>query len=215
MKEVHNVKCLYKLTEPEKNEIRKKYFPNSGSANNAFYKSDVKAAKNYTFDEFTKTLTVLSDDYFKSDFKKFNGSFLFPSNTVGGIIICKGVKIIPDGAFVYFKILKSVTIPDTVNNIGKDAFKGCKSLFSVEFFGDVDNIENNPFKYCSADLCIKVHTEKMKKWCEDNCFKYEYIKSSGSTAETDDNAKIKFCPFCGKKLFDAPFCAFCGKKLPD
>lgn len=37
--------------------------------------SNVEVTDNYTFDNSTKTLTVLSDAYFDSDYEKFKGTY--------------------------------------------------------------------------------------------------------------------------------------------
>lgn len=73
--------------------------------------------------------------------------------------------------------------------------------------------------------CIKVHTEKMKNYCEQHNYPYEFIedtkparrsgKKISSSEASAPAGKMMFCPFCGGKLVaNAPFCAFCSEKLP-
>ena len=57
---------------------------------------------------------------------------------------------IDDNIFKDCDKLETVTIPDTVTEIGIGAFEGCKSLKSINIPNEVTKIENNVFRGCSA-----------------------------------------------------------------
>lgn len=64
------------------------------------------------------------------------------------VVIPDGVTSIADGTFEYFNI-SSVTIPASVSNIGKKAFKGCEELVSVNILGSIVSIHEEAFHSCS------------------------------------------------------------------
>ena len=84
--------------------------------------SNVEVTDKYTFDNYTKTLTVLSDAYFESDYEKFRGTNDAPSYKINKVIINNGVTEIGIGAFLYCTSLTRITIPDSVTYIGSWAF---------------------------------------------------------------------------------------------
>jgi hypothetical protein len=49
----------------------------------------------------------------------------------GAYIIKEGTRLIADGAFYYCSSLTSITIPNSVTSIGKQAFSSCDSLRTV------------------------------------------------------------------------------------
>ena len=55
------------------------------------------------------------------------------------IVIPDGIVKIGDGAFKYCDSLKSVSIPNTVKSIGSDAFSGCTSLTKTNFRGSISD----------------------------------------------------------------------------
>ena len=52
--------------------------------------------------------------------------------------------------------LKAITIPNSVENIGKEAFYGCASLSSVEIPNTITSIETNTFSNCTGLKEIKI-----------------------------------------------------------
>ena len=108
-------------------------------------------------------------------------SYLSPNNTnVKTLSIPKTVKfegktykvtIIEDAAFLNCKKLKKITIPISVNRIGKNAFKGCKSLKTIivktTSLKKKNYIGKNAFKgiYRKATFkCPKSMKKKYQKW---------------------------------------------------
>ena len=108
----------------------------------------VEVTSNYSLNKFTKTLTILSDDYFYSDYKKFGGSN--PSDKVKNVIINNGVTKIDRYAFCDYTHLTNITIPNSVTYIGKSAFYGCTSLTSITIPDSVTHIDKATFCYCTS-----------------------------------------------------------------
>ncbi len=108
----------------------------------------VEVTSNYSLNKFTKTLTILSDDYFYSDYKKFGGSN--PSDKVKNVIINNGVTKIDRYAFCDYTHLTNITIPNSVTYIGKSAFYGCTSLTSITIPNSVTEI--GEYAFCCTSL---------------------------------------------------------------
>ena len=69
-----------------------------------------------------------------------------------------------DGATVfdvYYKLVKSITIPDSVTKIGKGAFRRCYSLQSIVIPDSVTEIGEAAFKDCSSLQSIDVSNDNM------------------------------------------------------
>ena len=149
----------------------------------------------------------------------------------------------------------SIVLGGDINLIDIDGFYSCENVNDVEIKGNIDkviyreivdykqyweskypvygenkeasleDVEQGLFDKFENLRCIKVHTERMKNYCEQHNYPYEFIedakpahKCAEKTTSSDNTApagKMKFCPFCGGKLVaNAPFCAFCGEKIP-
>ena len=89
--------------------------------------------------------------------------------SVTGIGTCKDTDIIiPDTynnlsvtsigeyAFMYYRSLTSVTIPDSVTSIGSYAFAGCTSLKSIEIPDSVTTIDWRAFYECENLKCVTI-----------------------------------------------------------
>ena len=149
----------------------------------------------------------------------------------------------------------SIVFGGDINLIDIEGFCSCENVTDVEIKGNIDkviyreivdykqywenkypvygedkeasieDIEQGLFDEFKSLRCIKVHTEKMKNYCEQHNYPYEFIedtkptcksaKKSSSSENSAPAVKMKFCPFCGGKLVaNALFCAFCGEKIP-
>ena len=78
------------------------------------------------------------------------GNHLIKSKTSinGGYILKNGTKVIANAAFIDCASLTSITIPDSVTNIGDWAFAGCTSLTSITIPDNVTNINSWTFGGC-------------------------------------------------------------------
>lgn len=71
--------------------------------------------------------------------------------------IPSGVKVIADGAFYdCMENLPAVTIPNTVTDIGNEAFSGCTALSSVTIPSSVKKIGDRAFFYCSELYSVTI-----------------------------------------------------------
>lgn len=121
----------------------------------------------YTFKD--NTLTILSDDFYSSDWKTFsektkrdvktvvikNGVTIIKESTfseydnLSEITISGSVKSIGDKSFSWCTNLKNVTVPDSVNSIGYGSFRGCKKLDNITIPDSVISIGKDAFDQTS------------------------------------------------------------------
>ena len=93
----------------------------------------------YTYDEDTGTLHIISDDSYPDT---------IPTD-LKTVIIHDGVTNIPVNAFRDCDSLTSVTIPDSVTSIGYRAFYNCSALTSITIPDSVTSIGDEAFSGCS------------------------------------------------------------------
>lgn len=78
--------------------------------------------------------------------------------TLGDLVIPDGITNIEAGAFEYVKA-NTITIPDTVINIGNYAFRTAKDVTSVKIGKGCKTIEDDAFTYCRELVEIKFEGE--------------------------------------------------------
>ena len=82
------------------------------------------------------------------------------SNVIKSVIINAGVTSIGDFAFhcAYNKgaVLTSITIPDSVTSIGKDAFYGCTNLTNIDIPNSITSIGRYAFENCTGLTSITI-----------------------------------------------------------
>lgn len=78
------------------------------------------------------------------------------------VVIPDGVVVIDNGCFKDLQI-KSVSIPDSVKGIGRDAFSGCSSLTSVTIPASVKKIGSYAFNGCTS--LGAVYITDLAAWC--------------------------------------------------
>ena len=66
------------------------------------------------------------------------------------------VPTIPAGSFNGYRLLRTITLPDSVTSIGYGAFFGCSSLTSITIPNSVTSIEDDAFSCCSSLTSITI-----------------------------------------------------------
>ncbi|MDE7227339.1 MAG: leucine-rich repeat domain-containing protein [Treponemataceae bacterium] len=103
-----------------------------------------KAAKPTPVNEFSRELTEDSSGVRILEYNGSAKSVVIPAEIEG-----LPVKEIGEYAFINNdKTLKSVTVPDSVEKIGKNAFMGCKSLNSIIIPDSIEKIDE--FVFCNC-----------------------------------------------------------------
>ena len=89
--------------------------------------------------------------------------------TIESSINKKAVSLIEKAAFVNCKNLKSISIPESIQEIGNGAFGGCKELTNISIPNDEIRIGNNTFNGCPietasipTDLISYIPKQKLK-----------------------------------------------------
>ena len=93
--------------------------------------------------------------------------------------------------------LESIVIPDTVTEIGSDAFKGCTSLKSIEIPASVTLIESGAFEGCTSLVNMTIpKTVKEVEWnIFHNCTNLESVEILNGTLKTDNELGVfNNCP---------------------
>ena len=87
------------------------------------------------------------------------------------LVIASGVTKIPDLAFLDYKKIKSVTIPDTVTSIGRMAFEDCEALTSITIPDSVTEIGDSAFAFCwaLAEVTLPAHLTVISEHLLDYC----------------------------------------------
>ncbi|MBR5828099.1 MAG: leucine-rich repeat domain-containing protein [Paludibacteraceae bacterium] len=83
---------------------------------------------------------------------------------VGDYNIKENTRLIADAAFEYCSSLTSITIPNSVTNIGYWTFSGCSSLTSITIPNSVTSIGSSAFAFCYSltSVIVPSHTEIAK-----------------------------------------------------
>ena len=124
---------------------------------NAYYKSidgnlytkDGKTLLQYAVAKTDKTFTVIEGVEYISVYA------FQKSNYLESVSIPNTVQEIGDGAFWDCISLQSIVIPDSVRYVGTFAFSGCVSLVSADISDNI-SIIHGTFSYCSSLQSIKI-----------------------------------------------------------
>lgn len=73
----------------------------------------------------------------------------YDKNTTS-IVIPYGITTIPDETFMDFDKIEEIVIPDSVEYIGKAAFKGCKSLKKIRLSNNLHILDDFAFSECES-----------------------------------------------------------------
>lgn len=111
-------------------------------------------------------LQIESDSEFYSarDGILYDSSFrelIFCSNESAkkGVIIPESVENIGRNAFSGCESLKRITIPASVKTISRGAFTNCVNLSDVTLFGKVETVDKWAFAYCSSLKNIRINSD--------------------------------------------------------
>jgi len=84
------------------------------------------------------------------------GSSAFFCSGLTSVTIPNSVTNIGSSAFEHCSCLTSVTIPNSVTAIGEEAFKGCSGLTSITIGNNVTSIGNRAFEECSSLTSVTI-----------------------------------------------------------
>lgn len=125
-------------------------------------KSD--AVTDFMYNKKTETVTIVSIGKAEGEVYEKLQSIECPTK----LVISKGVKAIPDYFFSYsvegnsgsennhFNKIKSVSIPDTVTEIGECAFSGCSGIETVSLSDNLTKLGKYAFEDCKGLKSVKL-----------------------------------------------------------
>ena len=90
------------------------------------------------------------------------------------------VTLIDKLSFYYRENLTSITIPDSVKNIGESAFSGCKNLTSITIPGGVISIGKEAFADCKKLTSATLKAQTIGESCFSRCENLEEVKLSNT-----------------------------------
>lgn len=99
------------------------------------------------------TMDIYGTDYIKAS---VFADKTHVKNTAKTLKIYDGVKYIDDGVFNGFKLLETVTLPDSITSIRREAFMSCEKLQSINIPENVGYIAEYAFSGCKALTSIKL-----------------------------------------------------------
>lgn len=105
-------------------------------------------------------------------------------SSVTSISIPDSVTDIGEGAFSCQRSLRSITFPNSVKNIGRAAFEGCSSINSVRIPSSVISIGEQAFSFCDSLLSIVVDIKNQQ---------YDSREECNAIIETKTNILITGC----------------------
>lgn len=103
----------------------------------------------WSFDSKTGTLTISGTGEMLGNYINENPWSKY-KNDVTTVIINKGITTIGYGAFIYFRNIRKVTIPNSVKSIKEAAFEDCSSLKNIVIPNSVISIKTQAFCNCKS-----------------------------------------------------------------
>lgn len=100
------------------------------------------------------------------------------------------VKIIANSAFRNCGDLKSVTIPESVREIGMGAFSGCSKLEIVTFKGETTDIGSSAFSFCSnlTEVVLPTKLERIESDVFSSCSMLSQVTIPNSVISIGEGA---------------------------
>ena len=105
-------------------------------------------------------------------------------SSVTSISIPDSVTDIGEGAFSCQRSLRSITFPNSVKNIGRAVFEGCSSINSIRIPSSVISIGEQAFSFCDSLLSIVVDIKNQQ---------YDSREECNAIVETKTNILITGC----------------------
>lgn len=111
-----------------------------------------------TVSSYTGTITIPDHILYNGEEYKVTkiGSSAFSNSTVKSVTIPNTVTNIGWSAFAYCSTLSAITIPNSVSIIDNDAFRGCTGLTSIDIPDGVKSIGDWAFSGCSALSSVSI-----------------------------------------------------------
>lgn len=82
-----------------------------------------------------------------------------PPNRRGDVVVTNGVTIIGQDAFLYCEHIRSITLPDSLNEIEQGGFISCGMLHSIVLPEKLKIIGSDAFRHCYAISSVTVHAK--------------------------------------------------------
>ena len=141
----------------------------------------------WQFDEDTGTMTISGQGAMDTKEYPFWSEY---SVTLKHLVIEEGITSINDRAFFSYTGLISVTLPDSLQQIGASAFSGCTSLREIAFGEGLTEIGISAFLFCESleEVTIPQNVTKIPNLLFRHCRNlttvnlHEDIESIGSSA---------------------------------
>ena len=132
---------------------------------------------------------------------------------VDTLVIGEGITTVAEGAFNAFRLLKSVTLPSTMDTIGSSAFLSCEGLEEIILPDRVTRIEGGAFVGCEKLKVISIpgNTYEISNDAFYNCFDLTICGIPGSYA--DEFAIEMGIPFDGSRPLPADIMVTVNKKI--
>ena len=158
------------------------------------YISDLAAWCNITFSVYTyiDSYYGTSTTYYSSNPLHYADNLYINNKLATDIVIPNSITHIPTYAFWHCKCLKSVIIPESVKNIGKNAFNGC-SLTSITIPKSVTSINQDAFLDSGLKAAtIQDGTVRIPQYAFSKCSSLKSVSIPKSVQNIANNA-FEYC----------------------
>lgn len=129
----------------------------------------VKGFKDGVGDEYKRDVVISALRYDGNPVMSIGDSAFRLCTNIKSVSIPDGLENIGDFAFYSCSNLESIVIPNGVRSIGKTAFYGCNLLEEIVIPASVTSIGNSAFAYCTKLESIKVDSGNRVYYAEGNC----------------------------------------------
>lgn len=178
----------YKPSEPEERPHRKR----ARSKYKRYFKA--KDARKLCVDGRLPKAVILPDGI---DVVVRDAFWGIPGTTADKIILPRGLKKVQEEAFGHLTVQDYIVIPDSVTEIGKNAFR----------LGEKAHVQCNQGSYAYR-YCVQNHLR--------NSVDLEYKRKKQEEALWKKRRDAGLCPYCGGSYtFFFPRCRQCGRKRRD